>query len=128
MLNPAYDSGLKLFWTPGYRANLFQYRANYYLRLDEDDTGTPASQVSVGQAHSSPTVIEVGRLFADTGQRIETVSAVGLVIRVRFHEPPDGCYVPLAHARLAPASGLDEARGLPPLRCLRVVPCFRLCR
>src|SRR5664279_3675518 len=80
------------------------------------------SQTSVGQVHRSRSALKVGRLFADTGQRIETVSAVGLVTCVRLHEPPDGCYAPLAHARPAPAWGLDEARGLPPLRPSRVAP------
>ena len=79
-------------------------------------------QTSVGQVHRGRSAIEVGRRFADTGQRIETVSAVGLVTCVRLHELPDGCYAPPAHARLAPASGLDEARGLPPLRPSRVAP------
>src|ERR1017187_9631829 len=79
-------------------------------------------QTSVGQVHRSRSAREAGRLFANTGQRIETVSAVGLVTCVRLRELPDGCYAPLAHARLAPALGLDEARGLPPLRHSRVVP------
>lgn len=34
--------------------------------------------------------VEVARLFADTGRRIETVSGVGLVTCVRLHELPDG--------------------------------------
>jgi phosphatidylserine/phosphatidylglycerophosphate/cardiolipin synthase-like enzyme len=53
---------------------------------------------------------------------IADVSAVGLITCVRLHELPDGWYAPLAHARLALASGLDEARGLPPLRLSRVAP------
>jgi len=67
-------------------------------------------------------LVEASRLFANTGRRIETVSADGLVTCVRLYELPGGCHAPLAHARLAPASGLDEGRGLPPVRHSRVVP------
>jgi len=40
----------------------------------------------------------------------------------RPRELPDGYYEPPVHGRLAKASGLGEARGLPLSRCARVVP------